>query len=146
MRNGKKNKEIPNWQPISALHIFTFLIDQMLLEDQEQYNTLLEARDEPHVLDDYTVDRVIRVYNDHLEDADIFDEQLSRWKNGKLSASHRQEVERLTGQVEKLRKVCQQILALAAELKKGTIDRILEKSDIELAMEVMTGKLKLPKK
>jgi len=146
MRNGKKNEEIPNWQPISALHKFTFLIDQMVLEDQKQYNILLEARDEPHILDDYTVNRVISVYNDHLEDADIFDEQLSRWKNGKLSASQRLEVERLTRQAEKLRKVYQQILALAAELRKGTIDRILEKSDAELALDVLTGKIKLPKR
>lgn len=144
MRNEKKNDEVPNWQPISALHMFTFLIDQMLMENEEQYNRLLEARDKPHILDDYTVNRVIRVYNDHLEDADIFDEQLSRWKKGKLSASQRQEVERLTGQVGKLREVCQQILALAAELSEGTIDRILEKSDIELAIDVLTGKLKLP--
>lgn len=145
MRNGKKNGEIPNWQPISALPMFAFIIDGMLHEDQEQYKNLLEAKDEPHVLDDYTIDRVVSVYTTHLEDVSIFNEQLSRWKNGKLSASQRREVERLTGQVEKLEKVCQQILALAAELKEGTIDRILEKSDIELALDVLTGKRKLPK-
>ena len=146
MRNGKKraNDEVPNWQPISALPMFAFIIDGMLREDQEQYKNLLEARDKPHVLDDYTVDSVIRVYNDHLEDADIFDEQLSRWKKGEQTSSQREEVERLTGQVEQLRKVCQQILALAAELRKGTIDRILEKSDIELALDVLTGKIKPP--
>jgi hypothetical protein len=53
-------------------------------------------------------------------------------------------VERLTKQVEQLQKMCQQILSLAAELGKGTIDRILEKSDIELALDILTGKLKLP--
>lgn len=146
MRNGKKraNDEVPNWQPISTLPMFAFIIDGMLREDQEQYKNLLEAKDKPHVLDDATVDRVISVYNTHLEDASIFDEQLSRWKKGKQTSSQREEVERLTQQVEQLRKVCQQILALAAELRKGTIDRILEKSDIELALDVLTGKIKPP--
>ena len=74
------------------------------------------------------------------------DEQLARWKKGQLDSNQRQEVEKLTKQAEELRKVCQQILSLATELKKGTINRILEKSDIELAMDVLTGKLKLPKK
>jgi len=138
------NDRTPNWQPISALPMFAFIIDGMLREDQEQYKNLLEAMDKPHVLDDATVDCVISVYNTHLEDASIFDEQLSRWKKGEQTSSQRQEVERLTKQVEQLRNVCQQILALAAELRKGTIDRILEKSDIELALDVLTGKLKFP--
>jgi hypothetical protein len=36
------------------------------------------------------------------------------------------------------------LLALLAELKQGTIDRILEMSDEELALKVMRGELKLP--
>jgi hypothetical protein len=117
----------------------------MLHETQEQYETLLEAREKPHVLDDYTVDRVHSAYTTQLEDVSLFDEQLARWKKEQLSSSQRQEVERLTKQAEEPRKGCQQILSLTAELKKGTINRILEKSDLELALDVLTGKLKLPK-
>ena len=36
------------------------------------------------------------------------------------------------------------LLSLLAELKQGTIDRILEMSDEELALKVMRGELKLP--
>jgi hypothetical protein len=36
------------------------------------------------------------------------------------------------------------LLALLAELKQATIDRILEMSDEELALKVMRGELKLP--
>jgi len=35
------------------------------------------------------------------------------------------------------------ILALAEELKGGTIESVLAKSDIELALEVLSGKRKL---
>lgn len=146
MRKRKKNKKSQNinWQPISALPTITYIIDGMLHDTQNQHKLLLEAQDKPHVLADYTVDRVIRVYNTQLEDASLYNEQLSRWKKEELSESQRQEVERLTKQVEKLRGICQEILSLAKELKEGTIDRILEKSDIQVALEVLTGKLKLP--
>jgi hypothetical protein len=45
--------------------------------------------------------------------------------------------------VVKLRAEIAAILALAEELKGGTIERVLEKSDIELALEVLSGKRKL---
>jgi ribosomal protein L16 Arg81 hydroxylase len=144
-KNGKSDMT-PNWQPISALPKIAYITDEMLNETQEQYETLLEAREKPHVLDDYTVDRVHSAFTTQLEDVSLFDEQLSRWKKGKLDSDQRQEVERLTKQTEELRKACQQILSLAAELKKGTINRILEKSDAELALDVLSGKLKLPKR
>lgn len=145
MRKRKKKKAPKiNWQPISALPTIAYIIDGMLHDTQNQHQLLLEAQYKPHVLDDYTVDRVIKVYNTQLEDVSMFDEQLSRWKKQELSESQRHEVERLTKQLEKLLKVCQEILSLAKELKEGTIDRILEKSDIEIALEVLTGKLKLP--
>jgi hypothetical protein len=145
-RKSSKDDTVINWQPISALPTIAFIINEMLNETQEQYETLLEAREKPHVLDDYTVDRVHSAYTTQLEDVSLFDEQLARWEKGQLDSNQRQEVEKLTKQAEELRKVCQQILSLAAELKKGTINRILEKSDLELAMDVLTGKLKLPKK
>ena len=46
MRNGKKrgNDETPNWQPISALPMIAFIIDGMLHDTQENYETLLQAR------------------------------------------------------------------------------------------------------
>jgi len=148
MGNRKKNDNdsTPNWQPISALPTIVFIIDGMLHEAQEQHRTLSEVRDKPHVLDDATVDRVLEVYTTQLEDIWLFDEQLSRWKKVRLNPDQHQEVERLTKEIEELRKACQQILSLAAELKEGTIDRILEKSDFELGIDILTGKIKPPEK
>jgi len=147
VRNGKKQEDDsgPNWQPISALAMVAFIVDEMLHETQEQYKNLLETRDKPHVLDDDIVHRVLSVYATQLDDAALFHEQLSRWKNGKMSSDQRQEVERLTSQVEKLQQICQDILSLAAELREGTINRILEKSDLQLGIDILTGKIKPPK-
>jgi hypothetical protein len=43
----------------------------------------------------------------------------------------------------RLRSVLASILALAEELKQGTIETMLRKSDIELGLEVLLGKRKL---
>jgi len=59
------------------------------------------------------------------------------------SATQRQEVERLGGQLARLRETVASILSLAEELKRGTIESVLAKSDIELALEVLSGKRKL---
>ena len=52
-------------------------------------------------------------------------------------------VERLEDQLTRLRKVIAAILALAKELKGGTIESVLAKSAIELALEFLSGKRKL---
>ena len=43
----------------------------------------------------------------------------------------------LEGQLERLRAVLSAILELAAELKQGTIERVLAKSDLELGIEAV---------
>jgi hypothetical protein len=41
-----------------------------------------------------------------------------------------------------LRQVTTEVLALAAELRKGTIDRIMAMSDLELGMQALLGTLR----
>jgi len=73
----------------------------------------------------------------------LFLEQLARWKSKPMSSDQRNEVVRLEKQVEKRQAVMNDILSLASELKKHTIDRIMEKDDLELGLEIMKGKLRL---
>ena len=62
---------------------------------------------------------------------------------GDLTASQRGEVERLQDCVRKLQELAESILSLAEELKQGTIERVLRKSDLELGLEFLLGKRKL---
>ncbi len=135
--------QTPRWRPIRDLPILTSILDSMLHDVEGQYRTLLECRPKPYVLDDSTVDRVIRVFRQQKGDLPVYGEQLARWATADLSASQRQEVERLNGVLAKLHEVADAILALAEELRQGTIDRILSKSDVELGLEFLMGKRKL---
>lgn len=132
----------PQWQPISMLSTIAHHIDGMLAAAQEQYQTLLPAKSKPHVLDDYTVNRVKKVFTDQQKDLWLFDEQLTRWSTGNLTGEQRKEVERLTGQMTKLREQITAILTLADQLGKGTIEKVMAKSDAELGLEFLLGQLK----
>ena len=66
----------PDWQPISRLP----LIDAMLQDAEEHYQTLLQACPKPHVLDDYIIGRVFEVFGNQKDVLWLFEEQLARWK------------------------------------------------------------------
>jgi hypothetical protein len=132
----------PNWQPISMLPTIAGIIDGELADAEEHYATLLQARDKPYVLDDATVERSIKLHTEQLDFTWVFREQLGHWRRTDLTTHEREEIDRLSVQLERLRVVLTNILALAVELKEGTIEKILAKSDLELGIEVLLrGKL-----
>ena len=131
----------PNWQPISSLPSVAAALDGMLESAQEQYPNLQQAKSRPHILDDYTVKRVINAYTQQADDLWLFEEQLKRWKAESINEGQQQELTRLEGQLKQLRTQIRLILSLAEELKTGTIESVLSKSDLEIGMDVLSGKL-----
>ncbi len=130
-------RQQPQWRPIEQLSSIAYHIDGMLESATEQYETLQLAQPKPFVLDDYTVGRVIKAFTAQQNDLWLFDEQLRRWQTGKLTPTQRTEVERLTRQMLQLHEVITSVLHLADELKEGTIEKQLAKSDIELGIEAL---------
>lgn len=130
-------KRQANWQPISNLPLIASLVDGTLEDTQEQHQLFLDAVPKPHVLDDYTVQRAQRLCQAQLDDLWFFEEQCRRWSNQQLSSTQHQEVKRIVAQIGRIRELSQTILGLLAEIRKGTIDRIMEKSDLELGIEFL---------
>ncbi len=141
---GKRQNETPNWQPLSMIPTIASIIDEEVENFEDLYKMLGEAMEKPHVMDDMTLDRAISNHRKYLEGAWVYDEQLTRWKKENPTGDQSREIERLTGQMLKYRKMCEEIIAVSEEVKKGTINRILEMSDEEVAIAVLTGKLKMP--
>ena len=136
-------EQTPNWRPLSDIALVAEVMDGMLDDSREQYETLIPVKDKPHVLDDETVERIERLYNERADEfLDYFDEQLVRWRGQSPHNMQSLEIARLTQVLSELKRLNDQILNLAAELKKGTINRILEKSDAELGLEFLMGKHK----
>jgi len=90
--------------------------------------------------DSLTVGRVVKVYTEQRDDLWLYEEQLRRWSAQALTAAQRREVERLTGQLGRLRAVIDKTLALADELGRGTIEKMLAKDDMEVGLEFLLGR------
>ena len=133
------SSEPVNWQPINQMPLVTSMIDGALSDTRDHIQTLTKARVQPHVLDDATIDRIERVHGEQLEFVDIYAEQIQRWRTEGPSAAQTRELDRLEEQNRRLRQVTTDVLALAHELRKGTIDRIMAMSDLELGLQALLG-------
>jgi hypothetical protein len=128
-----------NWQPISQMPLIASMIDTSLDDTREHLATLTKARAKPHVLDDATIDRVEEVHTDQMEFVAIYVQQIDRWRNERPSASQTCTLDRMAAQNQQLQEVTAEVLALARELRNGTIERVLGMSDAELGLQWLLG-------
>jgi nitrogen-specific signal transduction histidine kinase len=126
-----------NWQPIREMLLIARMIDGALDDTREHLETLAEAQLRPHVLDDATLDRVERVHAEQLQFVDIYAQQISRWRTEKPSADQTRELDRMEAQNGQLRAATTDVLALASELRNGTIERVMGMSDVELGLQAL---------
>jgi len=96
------------------------------------------------LLDDALVARVLRLYRAQLEDLRLYEDQLAHWQQGLVIPRQRQGMERLAAQLVRLRAESEAIVTLAQELKENTIEQILARDEVQLALDVLSGKLKRP--
>lgn len=127
-----------NWQPISRMPLIADMIKGSL-DTREHLATLARAKDRPHVLDNATIDRVEKVHAEQMEFVDLYTRQIGRWRTEKPSAVQVSELDRMETQNRQLRDVTADVLVLAAELRKGTIERVLEMTDLELGLQALLG-------
>jgi hypothetical protein len=137
------SQQSPQWLSISPLPLLAKMIDGMLENAQENHLNLKAASHRPHLLDDYTINRMIRTYTEQQQDLTLYEEQLSYWRDEELDIDQRYEVKRLTSQVGRLHKTLSATLSLAGELKAGTIELTLGQDDADLAFDLLVGKRKL---
>ena len=105
---------------------------------RRQLELLQPARARPYVLDDATVARIIRVHRDQAGDLTLFQNQADRWKTGPdLTDAQRAGIAVYETLIAQLRQVNAEVLAVADELSRGTIDTVLAKSDLELGIEAL---------
>jgi hypothetical protein len=130
-------------RPIDMLPLFTEMIIGTIHNTEEQYQTFAAVRHKPHVLDDAIVDRALRLYEEQLGDIALHERQMQWWLSENLSEAQRYQVNDLLVKFSGLRTRTQALLALLAEIKQGTIDRILEMDDAELGLRALLGQLKL---
>ncbi|MFJ2203294.1 hypothetical protein [Streptomyces violaceusniger] len=140
MYSYERDRVMPEriWHPISKLEFFIDHTRRWAVDVREHVETLAEARTKPHVLADSDVARIKRVYTEQAGDLRLFEEQAEKWgRLPDLSPSRRQKLETLNTQLAELRERNEQVLALADELAKGTIDTVMAASDEELGLAAL---------
>ncbi len=126
-----------NWQPIGQMPLVASMIHGSLDDTSKHLQTLTEARTQPHVLDDATIDRVEQVHTGQMDFIDIYTQQISCWRTEKPSADRTRELDRMGAQNAHSRAVTADVLALASELRDGTIERVLAMTDAELGLHAL---------
>ena len=136
----------PNWQPLSFLPKVTWMIDGMADEAAIQVGNMREAAARPGALDDFTLNRVIGSYTEQQGDLWMYTEQLRRWQLLPLTPTQQAEIARITARLATLDADITTILASAEQQRGQTIEAILGRSDAQLGLDVLLGKLPLPGK
>jgi hypothetical protein len=132
-----ENKE-QDWHPISMIPMLSTMISGQLEEAKNQYENLLQAKPKPYVLNDEIIERIIKVFTEQLDYICLYENQISKWQHEEtLTPKIKLDLDRSQTQLQDLSKVLINLLALAAELKKGTIEKVMEKSDLELGLEFL---------
>lgn len=129
---------------ITFLPTYTEILIGELGHTEEQYETFVEVKDKPHVLDDTIVNRAIKLYEDQLTFIPLHEKQFNWWLSEDLTDAQRYQVEDLKNKLPLLQEKTEQLLVLLAELSNGTIDRILEMDDEELGRKILSGEIKRP--
>lgn len=136
--------EQPQWQPISMLPIFTDMVDGMLEASREQLDNMQLAREKPHIMDDATLQRVVELYTNQIEDHRLFEEQFTRWLQQNPTSEQTREIERLQVQATALKACNEQILEITENIRGSTIDSVMGMDEFELIDALLSGKLKPP--
>lgn len=119
---------------------FKFVVDEKLAQAQKQISNLEKCKGRPHILDNKTVQRLIEVYRQEKQMVKHLMITSRSTLQGELSYTDRQTMKQVDGDIHMLANACDQILFLADHFQEHTIDKIIEKTDIELAVDVLMGK------
>jgi hypothetical protein len=147
-KGATMGNEKPEWLPIGKITTVRGYIEEALTDAKERLATLEEAVPKPHVTDDALLDRVVRVNKKILDENWLYRGQLDHWLGGEgegSSPEQRIQIGALHALVDELDRVLEANISLAGELRKGSIDRIMEMDDIELAVRTLTGEIGRPK-
>ena len=132
-------------QPISMALYILELTRGDLDSSKEQLENMQEIKHKAYILDDEMINRSIRLYAAQNEDNALILQQCAIWKKEELTEVQLYQVEEIEKLTHELNKVNKKIFEIVNYCKDKTINNILEKDDLELALEFLTGEITLPK-
>lgn len=136
-------KSDPKWQPLSMISVFSKMTRDMLESSEEQLSNLEQTKTKPHLLDNAIIHSVLKLYGEQNEFIPIYIEQCHRWRKEELNTTQQNWVDEIESNIKALQIINLKILSMANHCEPSTIDKIIEKDDFELAVDFLSGKMKL---
>jgi len=133
------------FHPTSMIPTLLKISDGSLDAAKEQLANMQSAQDKPHILDNDFIKRSLTLCKNQKQDSEFFLKQCEFWKKETLTDIELTQVEQIEHFSRELDNTNAELVEILEKCKNHTIDKILEKDDLELALEFLTGELKLPK-
>lgn len=135
---------IPRWHSPAKIPFFSELVGDILESTQEQLRHLEKAKGKAHVLDDATIQRVLKAKQEQSTHIALFKEQCQRWRHEPLTDEQRQAIGQLEEKIAALESTSRQIGFLAEHYQDHTINKIVAMSPEELVMAVLNQQIDWP--
>lgn len=129
-------KKEQKFHPLSMLPTILMVSEGQLESSKEQLIGMKAVEDKPHVLNDEIINRSLKLYNEQYEIIDAFLEQCRRWKEQSPNKEQLAQIHRVENCNKELLDVNTKILSLVDRFKDHTINKILEKSDLEFGCDL----------
>lgn len=130
-------KQQANFYGFEMLPTYVLLGREQLLEATKVFEMFKSCEHRPHVLDDHLVNRAIKLSTSQNETTWVPIEQCKRWRNQSPSKEQLADIIKVENSFNDLHAINEQLISLSNKLKKGTINRILEKSDFEVGLDFL---------
>lgn len=129
--------EEPTWRPLDDVAMLTEIARQGVEHASDQHELLTQAG--PYQLNDVTVARMLRVWNETLEWTGVHAEQGARWHQEATDTATEAAVGEYNALVQQERLLVVEILEMAHNLEAVTIEKLMAKSDLEIGLDALTN-------
>lgn len=143
--NTGQTQAEPQWRPLAVLPTLTAAINGELQVNESLVRKLASARDNPHVLDDATIERIERMCQGQRDLLPVYRQQIERWRTEARSDAKAKAIREFGIRVERHAASTEALMALVGEFRGKTIDSVLGMGDAELALAVLSGQIKPPR-
>lgn len=130
-----------NFYGLEVLPMFLKISTEQLEESRNQLANFEACKLKPHILDNEILDKTIKAYTAQQETCPCVLNQCIKWrKEERLTSQQKTSIDKLEQITQELIKLNQQIVFLAKEFKPHSIDSILAKSDMAVALDFLAQK------
>ena len=130
-----------NWNELDKLPLYLELSRNQLASSIDQLADLVACKNSSRILDDRTVQGLIKVFTGQNKSTLVVIEQCHKWRKQNLSKAQLTNIKKLESYTNRLKETNSQISSIINNYcRDQTIDRIFKKEDLKLVLDFLDSK------